>query len=123
MGRALRLRCPECGGRELWSSYLRLRASCPTCGLPLERGEAGYIVGAATFNIIVAELVFLVLFVGVVLATWPSPPWVLLQWGGMALMLGLPVVFYPFSKTTFLAFDLIFRPRGYEAVERDPSAR
>jgi hypothetical protein len=30
----------------------------------------------------------------------------------------MPVLFYPFSKTTFLAFDLIFRPRGYEAQDR-----
>jgi uncharacterized protein (DUF983 family) len=117
MGRALRLRCPACGGRDIWSSYLRIRERCPHCGLLLERGESGYIVGAASFNIIVAELSFMGVFVGVLLATWPSPPWALLQWGGLALMLVMPIVFYPFSKTTFLAFDLAFRPRGYENVE------
>jgi hypothetical protein len=29
----------------------------------------------------------------------------------------MPIVFYPFSKTTFLAFDLVFRPRGHEDDE------
>ena len=118
MGRALVLRCPQCGGRGLWVSYFRMRDRCPTCGLHLERQEPGYIVGAATFNIIVAELTFMALFIGTLVATWPDPPWHLLQWGGLALMLALPVLFYPFSKTTFLAFDLIFRPHGYEDVER-----
>jgi hypothetical protein len=33
-----------------------------------------------------------------------------LLYGGIALMIILPVLFYPFSKTLFLAFDLVFRP-------------
>jgi hypothetical protein len=28
----------------------------------------------------------------------------------MAIMIGAPFLLYPFSKTIFLAFDLIFRP-------------
>jgi hypothetical protein len=49
-------------------------------------------------------------FLGVVLVTWPSPPWQLLQHGGMTLMILAPILFFPFSKTLFLAFDLLFRP-------------
>jgi len=101
MGRALLLRCPSCGSGGLWDSYFRIRTRCPGCGLRLERGEPGYIVGAATFNIIVAELSFMAVFLGVLFATWPSPPWKLLQWGGLALMAVMPVLFYPFSKTGF----------------------
>ena len=123
MGRALLLRCPNCGARGLWTSYFRIRERCPSCGLHLERQESGYIVGAATFNIIVAELVFMGVFIGVLLATWPSPPWALLQWGGLALMLLLPILFYPFSKTTFLAFDLLFRPHGSADAEADSTRR
>jgi uncharacterized protein (DUF983 family) len=118
MGRALLLRCPNCGAGGLQATYFRLRDRCPRCGLHLEREEPGYVVGAATFNIIVAELVFMGLFVGLLLWTWPDPPWTLLQVGGLALMVLLPVLFYPFSKTTFLAFDLIFRPRGEGDRER-----
>lgn len=62
------------------------------------------------FNIVAAELVFAVMFVGIVIATWPSPPWTVLQVGGIILMLIAPFVFFPFSKTLFLAFDLLFRP-------------
>ena len=108
--RALRRRCPNCGGGPIFRSWFRLRPYCPACGLPLERGEQGYQVGSYMFNIIAAELVFVVVFLAVVLATWPSPPWRLLEYGGIALMILAPILFYPFSKTLFLAFDLLFRP-------------
>lgn len=87
-----------------------MHAQCPACGLRLERGEDGYQVGSYMFNIVASELVFAAVFLGVVVATWPSPPWTLLQYGGGLLMLIAPIVFFPFSKTLFLAFDLIFRP-------------
>jgi len=108
--RAARLRCPHCGGGPLFTSWFRMCAHCPSCGLPLERGEDGYQVGSYMFNIIAAELVFAALFLGLVVATWPSPPWLALQIGGGALMIVAPFVFFPFSKTLFLAFDLLFRP-------------
>jgi hypothetical protein len=34
----------------------------------------------------------------------------LLKYGGAALMVLAPFLFLPFSKTVFLAFDLVFRP-------------
>jgi hypothetical protein len=48
------------------------------------------------------------------LATWPSPPWGLFQWSTVGLMLAIPVAFFPFSKTLFLAFDLWIRPPDAE---------
>lgn len=108
--RAARLRCPNCGGGPLFSSWLRMRSICPACGLALERGEDGYQVGSYMFNIIAAELVFAAVFLGLVVATWPTPPWTALQIGGVGLMIAAPFVFFPFSKTLFLAFDLLFRP-------------
>lgn len=62
------------------------------------------------FNIVAAELIFAAIFLGVLLWTWPSPPWKLLQYGGIGLIILAPILFYPFSKTLFLAFDLLFRP-------------
>ena len=67
-------------------------------------------VGAYMFNIMVAELTWVGICLGLVGATWPNPPWDLLLYGGGALMIVLPFLAYPFSKTMFLAFDLIFRP-------------
>lgn len=109
-GRALRLRCPHCGQGKLFTSWFRMRSRCTVCGLKVERGEEGYQVGSYMFNIVAAELMFAAVFVGIILLTWPSPPWTLLEYGGIALMVIAPFVFFPFSKTLFLAFDLLFRP-------------
>lgn len=76
----------------------------------MERGEQGYQVGSYMFNIVAAELIFAAIFLGVLLLTWPDPPWDALLFGGMALMVVVPFLFFPFSKTLFLAFDLVFRP-------------
>lgn len=112
--RALGRRCPNCGHGGVFLSYFRLRSACLECGLRLDRGEPGYQVGAYMFNLIAAELVFAAILVGVLVSTWPDPPWAALTWGGAALMVLLPVAFYPFAKTLFLAFDLVFRPPGAE---------
>ena len=119
--RAIRLRCPNCGGGGLWRTWFRMREACPRCGLHLERGEQGYIVGAQMFNIIAAELLFAAIFLGVLVVTLPDAPWAVLQYGGPALMFVFPVCFYPFSKTIFLAFDLFFRPPTLAAqTQTDP---
>ncbi|MDZ4861904.1 MAG: hypothetical protein SGJ01_00540 [Gemmatimonadota bacterium] len=50
LGCALRLRCPQCGGGSLFRSWLSIRERCLSCGLRMERGEDGYVVGAYMFN-------------------------------------------------------------------------
>ena len=106
--RAITLRRPNCGGGPIFDGWLRMRTHCPRCGLPLERGEQGYQVGSYMFAIIAAELVFAVTFRGVLLATWPDPPWYLLLYGGMVLMLVVPFLFFPFSRDALpgLRFDV-----------------
>lgn len=116
--RALRLRCPACGGGPVCLSWFRMAPSCPKCGLRFERGEDGYWVGSYMFNIVASELLFAAAGLAVVVATWPTPPWGWITAGGVALMIAAPVVFLPFSKVLFLAFDLLFRP----PVESDFSA-
>ena len=118
LARAMRRRCPNCGHGDVFLSWFRLRTQCLECGLVLDRGESGYLVGGYMFNLIAAELVFAALVGAILLATWPSPPWTLLQYGGAAAMLVMPVVCYPYSKTLFLAFDLIFRPQGTDGHDR-----
>ena len=112
--RALRLRCPNCGGRPLFKKWLQMQERCPSCGMRLERGEEGYQVGAYMFNIVAAELFFAAVFLITLAYRWPAPPWDLLLYGGMAMMVVTPVLFYPFSKDVFLAVDMIFRPPAPE---------
>ena len=110
LGRALLVRCPNCGSGGIFASWFRLEERCPKCGLHLERGEHDHFLGAMMFNIVVAEAVFVIGFVVILLATWPSPPWTLLEYGGVIAMILAPIVLYPLSRTIWLAFDLALRP-------------
>ena len=110
LARAALLRCPNCGGASALRNWFDLRERCPVCNLRFDRGEEGYHLGAVLFNLIAAEIFFVIGLVIVVVLTWPHPPWNGIFWGGIALMILLPILFLPFSRTVWLAFDLIFRP-------------
>jgi len=108
--RALRLRCPNCGRASALRSWFTMRERCPACDIRLDRGEEGYFLGSLLFNLIAAEGVFGIGLLLVIMWTWPNPPWTMMRWGGIALMILLPMLFLPFSRTLWLAFDLLFRP-------------
>jgi uncharacterized protein (DUF983 family) len=112
--RALRLRCPHCGGSPIFVSWSRLVPNCPVCGLGLERGEEGYWLGAYFFNLLAVETVFSVWVPAFLWLTWPNPPWEIFQVTTVALMVIVPFAFFPYSKTLFLAFDLLVRPPSEE---------
>lgn len=116
LGRALRLRCPHCGGGGIFASFFTLKAHCPTCGLRVERGESDYFVGAYLFNLIAVELILFVCVCAFVFVTWPDVPWDLLTYVTGALMLAGCVLCYPFAKTTWLAVDLAIRPLSDEEL-------
>ena len=108
-GRAFFLRCPNCGGGGLFRSWFSIKSECPTCELRIER-ESGSFTGSMTINLVVTEIVWVVALVAMLIATWPSPPVILLQWGSILLMVLFPLLFFRHAKTLWLAFDLVFRP-------------
>jgi uncharacterized protein (DUF983 family) len=124
--RALRLRCPACGGGQVFVSRFRMCPSCPDCGLHFDREpEGGYWVGSYTINLMATEAVFATALVTTLVVTWPTPPWDALTWGDALLMLTFPVFFFPWSKTLFIAIDLTFRPEepGDHEEPREPAVR
>ncbi|HEU4631759.1 MAG TPA: DUF983 domain-containing protein [Gemmatimonadaceae bacterium] len=110
LGRALTLRCPNCGGGPVLQHWLRMRVRCGRCGLRLERGEHDYFLGSLLFNFILAGLLFLATLVVILLVTWPDVPWDALEIVLPVLIVVAPVVLFPFSKLVWLAFDLMLRP-------------
>jgi hypothetical protein len=88
------------------------------CGLGLERGEQGYWLGAYFFNLMAVETLFTVWVVAFLAWTWPSPSWGVFQIWTVVLMLVSPFAFFPFSKTLFLAFDLLVRPQPRRILPR-----
>jgi uncharacterized protein (DUF983 family) len=114
IGRALTRRCPHCGGRGIFRSYWSLRQACPHCGYAFAR-EEGYFLGGYAVNLIVAE----VLGLGAVLYLIFQTDLSLIAQEAIAIgaAIGLPVLFYPFSRTLWMAVDLMFDP---ENREREP---
>ncbi len=108
--RALRLRCPACGGRPIVLRWFRLCSSCPSCGFHLDRGEPGYWVGSYTVNLFATEAAFSAYFIAALFATWPEVPWNAVLYGGLAVGILTPLALFPFTKTFYLAVDLSFRP-------------
>ena len=105
--RVVRRRCPVCGAKGIFSGWFELRTRCPGCNFSFER-EEGYWVGAMIANIAAAEGLFGVMFIGGILATYPDVPWTALTIAGAFVMVVLPVLFYPLSKTLWLWVDLAF---------------
>jgi uncharacterized protein (DUF983 family) len=120
--RGLRRRCPHCGAGPVTVRWLRLLAACPACRLRLDRGEPDYFLGAIVFNMAFAEGLFAAGLLAVLLWTWPHPPWDGLYYGGIAGLIVAPILFYPYSKLLWLAFDLLFRPLRPEDFEPPRSA-
>lgn len=108
VGRALILRCPRCGGRGILTSWMRLVPRCPTCDLAFDRGEhEDYWLGAYAINWVAGEGIALVVALAVLVVTWPRSSIAL--WVGVVAAVVAPFAFFPFSRTLWLAFDLIFR--------------
>src|SRR5215212_5967475 len=101
--RALMLRCPACAAGPLFHHWLQAAKECPGCHLRLERDE-GHFVGAMAFNLVAAELSWVIGLVLALVVTWPTPPWNAITVCSILAMVLLPVVFYPFSRTLFYAF-------------------
>lgn len=105
--RGLLRHCPRCGAGKLFKHWMHIIDHCPRCGLIFE-AEEGYWVGAMIWNLVVTELLFVVLVgIGVAL-TWPELAVWPLVGIGVALNGLVPIIFYPISKTLWVATDLVF---------------
>ncbi len=109
-------RCARCGSGHLFRHYFAMVPDCPRCGLHFER-EQGYFAGALAINIMATGGLFAVSFVIALALTIPDIPVVPLLVILIPIALFGPIVFYPFSKTIWIAVD-----RGF--LQRlDPSER
>ena len=123
--RGLAKRCPRCGERDTFVSWFAMRTTCPRCEWRFEKEEGGYL-GAMVLNYIVGiGLWLVVLGVGLVL-TVPDVPVLPLTLVSVAVLVLVPLAFYPRSKTTWAAVEyLVLRadPGYHTPVHRDPRAR
>jgi hypothetical protein len=97
---------------------------CPGCGLRFER-EEGYWVGAVIVNFAVTELAFAVVFAAGLTIYWPDVPWGWLTFVAVAVNAVVPLIFYPFSKTIWVALDVLMHrmDRRDRTLGEDADAR
>ena len=121
-GRALRRRCPYCGGGNIFSGYWSLKAICPTCEVTFER-EEGYFLGGYALNLVVSELLALGLAVWLIFGTrlreLPLLPQEIIA---IALAVVFPLALFPYSRTVWMALDLFLHPPT-DAPEQYVTAR
>jgi uncharacterized protein (DUF983 family) len=103
--RGLTRRCARCGGGKLFRRYWTMVDDCPTCGLHFER-EDGYWGGALAINIIAVGGLFTVVFVAALVVTIPEVPVAPLLAILVPIVVLGPILYYPFSKTVWVAVDL-----------------
>lgn len=112
--RALRRRCPRCEA-PAFTSLFSMKEDCDSCGLRFER-EPGYWVGAVIINTVVIFATFLLVFGGSVVITWPDVPWPTVLIVTLAVNVVVPILFYPMSKTVWLALELSWHPLEPEEI-------
>ena len=108
LGRAFRRECPRCG-TDAFTSWFTMKEACSNCGHRFER-EPGYWVGAVIINTTIVFATFLIVFGGLVLATWPEVPWVTVLVVTAIANVTAPIVLYPLSKTIWMALELSWHP-------------
>jgi len=117
-GRAAVLHCPLCGSRRTFiKRWVARHERCRTCGIRWNR-EQGFELGPVALNVL---FTFAVLAAGMVvafIATAPDFPVVALMVGFMGGAIVLPLLFFPFTNTLWLAVDLLaHKPDEAELAE------
>ena len=112
LGRALLKRCPRCGTGHLFTSWWKMKEECPGCRLHFEgRPEEGHFLGAITINTgLTAGILLLGIWLyAIVLAVSDNggPPVWFVVVTAAALAVTMPVIFYPFTKTIWVAAEII----------------
>ena len=105
--RALRLRCPWCGGGEMFRGALAMHERCAACGLKFER-EPGYFLGSIYLNYGAAVVVAIGLHL--VLSTslgWSAPAELAVI---LPVVVALGFLLFRVARALWLAFDLSFDP-------------
>ncbi|HEY6568284.1 MAG TPA: DUF983 domain-containing protein [Actinomycetota bacterium] len=122
--RGIRKRCPRCAERDTFTSWFHMRLECPRCRWRFEKEEGGYL-GAMVLNYSVAIAAWIVMLVVALILTVPKVPVAPLVIASIAVLVIVPLWFFPRSKMMWAAVEyLVLRsdPDYRAPVRRDPRA-
>lgn len=118
--RAVLLTCPRCGGRTTFiKRWLGRHERCRSCGIKWHR-EHGFELGPIALNVVFTFGSLAVMMVTAFIVTAPDYDVVLLTSLVVGAAIILPLLYYPFTYTLWLAFDLAsHEPDERELAEAD----
>lgn len=109
VARGLARRCPVCGQSGLFTRWFTLAERCPRCHLRFERIE-GHWLGAVGLNTIVSFVTLFIVVVTGLILSHPDYEMTPLLTAAASTAVLVPLAFYPSSKTTWTAIDILMRP-------------
>lgn len=113
------LACPHCGGRGNFTGYFNMRRRCQTCNLDFDRNPGSYI-GGIGLNTVFSFVVLAVAVVLTFVVTGDDTPlWQLLV-VPLAVAVIVPLIFFPFSKSIWIAFEYLAAPPRAENYKTSP---
>ena len=102
LGRALRLRCPQCGETQLFRTYFLMHETCAVCHRKYER-EPGFFLGTIYFNYGLTSLISAIAYpVARFGFQCPQTPTVIAI---VTFVVLFPVWFFRYARSLWLAFD------------------
>lgn len=115
--RGLLLQCPYCAQANIIKFPFWIKDCCPKCGYRFAP-ESGYFLGGYAFNLVGVEVIGLVVIIIILLRSNLS----LLQQEviGIGAAVLLPIIFFPWSRTLWMAFDLSIQGDSHLEKEKRP---
>ncbi len=122
--RGMGRRCPRCGSGGIFANWFRLVERCPSCRLRLER-ENDFFLGGYVINLAATEILLAIALMAYVvrISAEPGTSLIPVLVVGLVISLVLPVLFFPFSRTIWMAIDLAMRPvpgDDHDGAPREP---
>ena len=108
--RGLTRRCARCGSGKLFRRWVTMVPDCPRCGLHFER-EPGYWAGALAINFVCTGGLLVMTLIAALVLTIPEVHVAPILAVLIPIAVLGPIVWYPFSKTLWLAIDQAFLQR------------
>lgn len=110
--RGLARRCPFCGHNKIFASWFKLKERCPSCGHRFHQ-EEGFYIGAYAINFAITEGLLLLCLIPYILLSASNPDSQLnaVPFAITALVAAVagPILFFPFSRSLWIALDLTLR--------------